>query len=107
LLRDHIVDPLIGFLLAFTGLFLIDLADGPSDIRCHAAGIAADVDGCAILNQLPDLRFVFTYPVLYVGPGLIWQTRKCGIQAGNPLIGKILQLLFIEEVLLWMAAAKE
>src|SRR5918912_1503559 len=102
----ELLHPLLCVLLTGSSLLLIQGNKAFLNIRGHPAGITAHVDNRAFLNQLPDTVLLRLYRVLHVRLRLALKTRKCTLQLGYAFSGKLLELFFVDVILLRMAAAK-
>src|SRR6266700_5777012 len=75
ILCRQLIEPLVRFLLTSARLVLIDGGKCLVYVRCHLAGISADVDDSSLLDQLPYFLSVLLNLILYIGLLLI-EARK-------------------------------
>src|ERR687885_1707127 len=102
----ELLHPLLCVLLTGSSLLLIQGNKAFLNIWGHPAGITAHVDNRTFLNQFPDTVGLRLYRVLHVRLRLALKTRKCALQLAYAFSGKLLELFFIDVILLRMAAAK-
>src|SRR6266508_1258899 len=107
LLGRQLREPRFGLRFAGAGLRSVDAGKGGPDIRRHFAGITANVDHGPFLDELPNLVLALQDQLLDIGLGLSIQPRKSQLQSGHALRYERVELILIDEILLWMAAAKE
>src|SRR3954452_7676804 len=58
--------PLLGIVIAGSGLLLIQSNKAFLNVRGHSAGITAHVDNSSLLKQVPDIVLLRPYGVLHV-----------------------------------------
>src|SRR5215207_1492509 len=99
--------PLLGLLLGHPVSVAEEIDEGYLDVGGHPAGIAADVDNGASLNERPDIFLLCLYAVLDVRLRLPFETRKRALELRDALPGELLELLFVDVVLLRVATAEK
>src|SRR6266700_2710357 len=105
-LRSHLVDPA----LAGRGICAAALAEQRHqrglDVGLHPAAVAADEDHGALLDQLPDPVFLRSQKMLHIGLRSL-AARERGEEFCDAISGKRLELVGVEIILIWTAAAEE
>src|SRR6516165_10890424 len=102
----EIVDPARRTVCVRSGALTIDRRQGRLHIGLHLAAVAADIDDCAFLDQLPDAILLRGEQMLHIGLRPL-HAREGSVQFAQALGGERLQLVGVDEVLLRMATAEE
>ena len=106
-MRGQFVQPFFGFGNAASGFFRVDCGKSAPNVGSHPAGIAADVNHRARFEQLPNRIAADVDFVLDIAFFLSFDARKTGRQPDDFLSLKLAQFVFVDKILVWVAAAEK